>query len=55
MSLKGRISELASKHRELDQEISEEQERPSADDLRIKHLKRKKLKIKEELGWLEAS
>tara|TARA_B100001540_G_C15323979_1_gene424976 strand:+ start:172 stop:339 length:168 start_codon:yes stop_codon:yes gene_type:complete len=55
MSLKGRISELASKHRQLDQKIAEEQKRPMADTLRIKDLKRRKLKIKEELQFLEAS
>lgn len=55
MSLKGRISELANKHRQLDQKIHEEQKRPSADTLRLKHLKRKKLKIKEELHVLDAS
>ncbi|MAN47332.1 MAG: DUF465 domain-containing protein [Alphaproteobacteria bacterium] len=55
MSLQGRISELAHKHRKLDEKISEEQKRPAADALRLKDLKRKKLKIKEELHWLEAS
>jgi hypothetical protein len=55
MSLQGRISELANKHRELDQKIEEEEKRPAADTLQLKDLKRKKLKIKEELRWLEAS
>lgn len=55
MSLKGRISELANKHKDLDQKIDEEQKRPSADALRLKRLKREKLKIKEQLHWLEAS
>ncbi len=55
MSLQGRISELANKHRKLDEKIHEEQKRPAADALRLKDLKRKKLKIKEELRWLDAS
>jgi hypothetical protein len=55
MSLQGRKSELANKHRQLDQIIEEEEKRPAADTLRLKDLKRQKLKIKEELRWLEAS
>ena len=55
MSLQGRISELSNKHRQLDQKINEEEKRPAADALRVKDLKRQKLKIKEELRWLEAS
>jgi len=55
MSLQGRISELANKHRQIDQKIEEEEKRPSADTLQLKDLKRKKLKIKEELRWLKAS
>ncbi|HAE95327.1 MULTISPECIES: YdcH family protein [Hyphomonas] len=55
MSLKGRINELANKHRKLDETIHEEQKRPSADALRLKRLKREKLHIKEELQLLKAS
>ena len=55
MSLNGRISELASKHRQLDEKISEKQKHPSTDDLELKDLKRQKLKIKEQLRWLKAS
>jgi len=55
MSLQGRISELANKHRQLDQKISEEEKHPAADTLHLKDLKRQKLKIKEELRWLKAS
>ncbi|MDX1291794.1 MAG: YdcH family protein [Hyphomonas sp.] len=53
MSLKGRINELANKHRKLDEIIHEEQKRPSADALRLKRLKREKLQIKEQLHMLE--
>jgi hypothetical protein len=55
MTLNGRISELANKHRQLDAKISETQKRPSADQLELKDLKRQKLKIKEQLQWLKAS
>ena len=55
MSLQGRISELNHKHRQLDQQITEEAKRPAADTLRLRDLKRRKLKIKEELRWLVAS
>ncbi|GGB74133.1 MULTISPECIES: YdcH family protein [Henriciella] len=52
MSLQGRIEELASRHRKIDEEISDEQKRPAADEVRLHELKRKKLKIKEELVHL---
>tara|TARA_R110002167_G_scaffold143145_3_gene332376 strand:- start:1252 stop:1419 length:168 start_codon:yes stop_codon:yes gene_type:complete len=55
MSLNGRISELSSKHRQLDEKISETQKHPSVDPLELKQLKRQKLKLKEQLRWLEAS
>ncbi len=52
MSLHGRIEELSSRHRNLDREISDEQKRPAADEVKLHELKRKKLKIKEELVTL---
>ena len=52
MSIQGRIQELSSRHRKLDQAISEEQKRPAADEIRLHDLKRQKLKIKEELVTL---
>lgn len=52
MSIQGRIEELYSRHRRLDQAIEEEQKRPAADEVRLHDLKRKKLKIKEELVTL---
>jgi hypothetical protein len=55
LTLLGRNSELAKKHRQLHQKIEEEETRPAADALRLSDLKRQKLKIKEELRWLEAS
>lgn len=55
MSLNGRISELSAKHRTLDEKISDEQKRPSADGLVLKDLKRQKLRIKEQLRNLNVS
>lgn len=55
MSIAGRIDELSSKHRTLDQRIAEELKHPASDELVIKDLKRKKLRIKEELQMLKAS
>ncbi len=54
MSRDGRISELAAKHRKLDEQISSEQKRPSADELAIRELKRQKLRIKEQLQNLRS-
>lgn len=53
MSLQGRINELSNRHQRLDHEIEQEQKRPAADDVRLHDLKRRKLKIKEELASLK--
>ncbi len=53
MSMTGRIEELNNRHRRLDTQIETEQKRPAADALRLSELKRKKLRIKEELQHLE--
>jgi len=55
MSLQGRITELTKRHETIDAKIHEEQKRPSADDIRLKDLKRQKLRLKEEIGMLRAS
>lgn len=55
MSLNGRISELASRHRQLDEQITAEEKRPASDDLTLKDMKRQKLRIKEQLRELKAS
>lgn len=55
MSLDGRISELANKHRQLDEQIAAEEKRPATDGLTVKGLKRQKLRIKEQLRQLKAS
>lgn len=52
MSIQGRISELSSKHRELDQKIQDAQKHSAADPLKLSEMKRRKLRIKEELSSL---
>lgn len=52
MSMQGRIEELSSKHRDLDSEIKLQQKQPSIDTLLLTKLKRRKLRIKEELASL---
>ena len=52
MALEARIRELGSRHQSLDDAIQEEMRRPSADDVRLKDLKRQKLKLKEQIESL---
>ena len=54
MSLQTHLSELQAKHKALDLQIEEEIMHPSSDDLAIAELKRKKLKLKDEITRLEA-
>ena len=49
MSIKGHINELSNKHRELDIEIQNAEKRPASDPIYLSELKRKKLRIKEQL------
>ena len=49
MSLQTHLTELARKHEALDREIRNAMTHPSADDLRVAELKRRKLKLKDEL------
>jgi hypothetical protein len=52
MALEARIRELGSRHRSLEDAIQDELNRPAADDIRLKELKRQKLKLKEEMEAL---
>ena len=54
MSLQAHLTELTAKHRALEAEIAEEMAHPGSDDLHIAELKRKKLRIKDEIARLEA-
>jgi len=53
MALQAHIRELSEKHSALDTLIQKESRSPSVDDTQITALKRKKLKIKEELTLLQ--
>ena len=52
MSVDRRIQELSRRHAKLDQQIREEEKRPSADITTVKSLKREKLRLKEQIGEL---
>ena len=53
MSLEGRIESLKTRHADLERAIQQENSRPHPDDQTLSDLKRRKLKIKEELSSLE--
>ncbi len=53
MAVEARIRELGSRHQTLDKAIQEEVRSPAGDDLRLQELKRRKLKLKEEMEALQ--
>jgi len=55
MAIEARIRELDSRHQNLDRAIVDEIRRPSSDSLRLHDLKRKKLKLKEEMEVLRGA
>ncbi|AYG95324.1 DUF465 domain-containing protein [Brevundimonas naejangsanensis] len=54
MTIEARIRELGNRHRTLDETIQQEIRRPSADPTRLRELKQRKLRLKEEITSLEA-
>ncbi|MGB1147245.1 MAG: DUF465 domain-containing protein [Alphaproteobacteria bacterium] len=44
---------LSERHQQLEQSIVAEQKRPLPDNLRLQHLKKEKLKVKEEITRLQ--
>ena len=54
MAIDARIRELGNRHRSLDEAIQQELHRPSADPLKLREMKRRKLRLKEELHQLSA-
>ena len=54
MAEQDRIDALKYQHRELDSQIQTESSRPHPDEVLVTQLKRKKLKIKDELAHLHA-
>ncbi len=52
MAIEARIRELDSRHENLERAIADENGRPASDALRLRELKRRKLKLKEEMEAL---
>ena len=55
MKLDARIRELSERKKRLEQEIENEQKSPSSNDLTIHDLKRRKLRIKDEITTLKSA
>lgn len=49
MAVEAHIAELTVKHRKLEERIREELQHPATDELIIAHLKREKLRLKDEI------
>jgi hypothetical protein len=54
MAIEARIRELGVRHQSLERAIEDEVSRPVADAIRLRDLKRKKLRLKEEMESLRA-
>jgi hypothetical protein len=52
MAIESHLAELEKRHQALEQQISDAQTHPSADDLQIAELKRRKLHVKDEIERL---
>jgi hypothetical protein len=55
MAIEARIRELDSRHETLERAIADENNRPACDELRLRELKRRKLKLKEEMEALKGN
>ena len=55
MAIDARIRELGNRHRTLDAAIEDETARPANDSLRLRELKRRKLRLKEEMEQLKSA
>lgn len=55
MSLQSHLAELERKHQALEREIQDALVHPSANDLRVVELKRRKLQLKDEIMRLRQS
>ena len=55
MSIETHVESLTLKHAEIDNIIAQEELRPFPDTIRLMQLKRKKLRIKEEMQRLEVT
>ncbi|PKL96708.1 MAG: hypothetical protein CVV18_00665 [Gammaproteobacteria bacterium HGW-Gammaproteobacteria-8] len=48
------LSELRSQHRDLDDAIARLAESPTMDQLQLRRLKKRKLKLKDQIAWWES-
>ena len=55
MSQEARVRELSERHKRLEAAIAAELKHPAGDDLRVQELKRKKLRIKDEIAQLRTN
>ncbi len=55
MSVESHLSELVRRHQAIENAIAHEAAHPSADNLRVHELKRKKLSLKDEIEKLRQS
>lgn len=53
MTIEARIRELGNRHRNLDDAIRAEHGHPAADPLRVREMKQQKLRLKEQISYLE--
>ena len=53
MSLESHMTELVRRHQAIETAITLEEAHPSADDLKLRELKRKKLQLKDEIEKLK--
>jgi hypothetical protein len=53
MSLESHLTELVRRHQAIEIAIAAEESHPSADDLKLHELKRKKLQLKDEIEKLK--
>jgi hypothetical protein len=54
MSMQSHLAELERRHKSLETEIERETLRPSADEAHLHELKKKKLRLKDEIAKLKA-
>ena len=52
MSIEAHLAELEKRHRALEDQINEALAHPSADDLQLAEMKRRKLQLKDEIARL---
>jgi len=49
-----RLHELRQEHRDLDQAIEQMGDHPAADQLQLRRLKKRKLRLRDQIAWYES-